>query len=62
MTLSSNLIAFLLMFMVAMALILPLTALISWILPEVAIYTQALALPTIVYTTKVLLDWNTREL
>ena len=62
MTLSSNLMAFALMFFIAMLIILPLSAVTIWIVPATKVYMMVSALPTVLYTTKILLEWNTREL
>lgn len=62
MTLTSNLMAFMLMFIIAMILILPLTIAVIALVPSTLVPAASLALPLVIYTTKTLLDWNTREL
>jgi len=54
--------AFFMMFAVAIIIILPLNALAIWFVPAAKSMLVTASIPTVLYTTKILLDWNTREL
>lgn len=56
-----NTVAFLLMMLMATVIVLPLSALTIVIVPATKIYMAVSALPTILYTTKLLLEFNTQD-
>jgi len=62
MSLSSNIIAFLMMFILAMGIILPLNVLAIWFVPAAKSMLVTVSIPAVLYTTKLLLDWNGRYL
>ncbi len=62
MTLSSNMMAFFMMFAIAMVIVLPLNVLAIWLVPTAKSLLVTSSIPTVLYATKILLDWNTREL
>ncbi len=62
MTLSSNMMAFFLMFVIAVVIVLPLNALAIWLVPTAKSMLVTSSIPTVLYTTKILLEWNNREL